>query len=268
MRSALFASMLLAMIPRLAAAQAAPEELARRLVGEGIEAAKSRDWITARARFARAYEIQPLPLTLYNLAAAQEKTGQYVEADRSYRIFLRETTEGESVDFRKAATERRGELRKKIAFVVIRAEKIAPQDVLQIGDQEIAQAVLGESIPTNPGTFLVRVLRGGEAVASETVRLQEGDSRVVTLEVPPLPEAPPALVEASSAPPPPALVRTEGQVPEEEEEKESSGVWSSPVFWVIVGGVALAGAGTGVYFATRPESPYESTLESVRIVGR
>jgi hypothetical protein len=262
MMRAMIATVIL-MVPRLVLAQAAPEELARRLVGEGIEAAKSRDWITARTRFARAYEIQPLPLTLYNLAAAQEKTGQFVEADRSYRIFLRETTEGEHVDFRKAATERRIELRNKIAFLVIKAQGMAPQDVLRIGELEIAQAVLGESLPTNPGAVDVQVIRNGEVIASQNVRLQEGDSRLVTLEVPPPAEAPPPTV-AATAPPPAALTATAQTEPEE----ESGGLLSSPVFWVIVAGVALAGAGVGVYFGTRPDSPYDSSLESVRIVGR
>lgn len=246
--------------------QVATEELARRLVGEGIEAAKSRDWVTARERFQRAYEIQPLPLTLYNLAAAQEKTGQFVEADRAYRIFLRETSEGDNEEFRKAASKRRAALRKRIAFVVVRASGIAPDDVLLIGDLQIAQAVLGESIPTNPGDLTIRVMRSGAAVASQSVRLGRGESKVVTLEVPP--QA--ALPAVTSAPPPPASTSaappvTATAAPAEEAK---GGVLRSPVFWGILTAVVLAGAGAGVYFGTRTEDPFASSIDGVSIVGR
>lgn len=251
-----------------ASAQVATEELARRLVGEGIEAAKSRDWVTARDRFQRAYEIQPLPLTLYNLAAAEEKTGQYVEADRAYRIFLRETVEGENDAFRKAAAKRRIALRSKIAFVVVRADGIVADDVLYIGEQEIAHAVLGESIPSNPGQIMVRVVRSGQAIAQESFRLEDGQSKVVTLSVPPPPEPPPALV--TSAPPPPSsdVAAAVTAAPPPPAEEEDGGVLSSPLFWGVAAVVVLAGAGAGVYFGTRPEDPFESSIDSVSIVGR
>lgn len=250
-----------------AEAQVATEELARRLVGEGIEAAKSRDWVTARDRFQRAYEIQPIPLTLYNLAAAQEKTGQFVEADRAYRIFLRESVEGENDRFREAAAKRRVALRSKIAYVVVRADGIVADDVLMIDDREIAQAVLGESIPSNPGQLVVRVLRGGQAIAQESLRLSAGQSQVVTIAVPP-PEVP-ALPAVTSAPPPSgasgATDVTAATTPPAEEE---GGVLSSPWFWGVAAVVVLAGAGAGVYFGTRPNDPFDSSIESVSIVGR
>lgn len=255
-----------------AQAQVAPEEIARRLVGEGIEAAKSRDWLKARESFERAYEIQPLPLTRYNLAAAQEKTGQYVEADRSYRIFLRETMEGEYPKFREAATKRRIKLRERIAYVVVRAPDIAPDDTLLVDEQELSHAVLGEAIPSNPGSVKVRVMRGGREVASASANLGPGDSRVFELTVPPAPlpgvvSAPPPPVTGGgvTAAPAPNITAT---APPPADEEEDSGVLGSPWFWTIVGVVVAGGAGTAAYFVMRPESPFESSLGSVDIAGR
>lgn len=247
-----------------ARAQVAPEEIARRLVGEGIEAAKSRDWVKARENFERAYEIQPLPLTRYNLAAAQEKTGQYVEADRSYRIFLRETTEGEYENFRQAATKRRIKLRERIAYVVVRAPGLVAGDTLMVGEQELSAAVLGESLPSNPGVVQVRVLRAGAAVASASARLGPGDSRVIELTVPP-PAALPSV--AAPAPPPgaPSPALTASAPPPEDDD---GSVFGSPWFWTAVGVVVAAGAGTAAYFYTRPDSPFESSLGRVDIAGR
>ena len=37
-----------------------------------------------------------------------------------------------------------------------------------------------------------------------------------------------------------------------ENRKSGGGIFSSPAFWVVLGGLALGGAGAGIFFATRP----------------
>lgn len=249
----------------VASAQVATGELARQLVTEGVEAAKELNWVEARDRFQRAYAIQPLPLTLFNLATAQEKTGQLVEADRSYRIFLRETSEGQHDAFRKAAAERRGILKKRIAFVRLEAENLNPADVLQIGESEVAHAVLGRPIPSNPGEVTVRVRRGGEVIAEQSLVVEEGVSRRVALKlplyVPPVPELP----QAAAPSPTPVGERIALQTPREEDE---GGVLDSGWFWLTVGLAVAAGAGAGLYLGLRPNDPYASDLDPISLSGR
>lgn len=281
MRSLSLALLLTLAVPAAPAWSQASEDVARRLISEGVEAARSRDWTTARDRFQRAYEIQPLPLTLYNLGAAQEKTGMLVEADRAYRIFLKETVAGELDRFRQAAIEARANLRTRIAHLVIKSPNLEPGDVLRVDQRELPRAVLGEALPSNPGQYVLTVSRDGGAILTRTVVLGEGESKVEVLDVPaPLvtraePTGPrsgdggaprggddddgdatrtadPALTAAS---PPPA-------------EPESDSVLASPVLWLVIGGIALAGAGVGTYFAVRPDSAFESSLEAITIRGR
>lgn len=258
------ASFLLAVSP--AQAQVSTEDLARRLVGEGIEAAKARDWVSAKESFQRAYEVQPLPLTLYNLAAAQEKTGDLVQADRSYRVFLRETQVGEYDGFRESAQTRRVALRQRIAYVVIQAPNLVRTDVLRVGSTELAHAVLGQAVPSNPGPLLVEVERGGQVVAVTNVELAEGASARVRLDVPPyLPTLPKVAAATPDADP---TVQVSSGPTEARDETGGGGVLQSGWFWTVVGVLAVAGAGVGGYFALRPGDPYVSNLERVTISGR
>src|SRR5262249_51516370 len=71
-----------------AALDAAAEPRAEALKQEGLEAARQKNWEPARQRFEASYALDPRPLTLYNLAAAQENTGKLLAARTSYRTFL------------------------------------------------------------------------------------------------------------------------------------------------------------------------------------
>lgn len=256
----LFITIVGAPTQRVARAQVSTAELARQLVGEGIEAARERNWVVARDRFARAYEIQPLPLTLYNLGTAQEKTGALVEADRSYRIFLRETSEGEHAEFRRTAARRRTALREKIAYVVVDAPNLVASDVLRVGDRELAHAVLGRAIPANPGSLQITVERGEEVVAEREVSLSEGSSRRVTVDVPLFVSKPAEEVAANAQPTSLAVSESVGKA-----EASSGGIFSSPWFWVGVGAVVVGAASVGAYFALRPEDSFESTLDPISL---
>lgn len=260
------------LVPAAPAWSQASEEVARRLISEGVEAARSRDWLTARDRFQRAYEIQPLPLTLYNLGTAQEKTGLLVEADRAYRIFLKETVAGELDRFRQAAIEARTGLRARIAYLVLKSPNLAPGDVVRVDQRELARAVLGEALPSNPGTYTLTVTRGADVVLTRPITLAEGESKVEVLDVPSAPLARGAAPAATTAAPapgaPPDAALTAAAPPAVARDDDGGGVLSSPVFWVVVAGVALAGAGVGTYFAVRPGEAFDSSLEAITVRGR
>ena len=256
-------------MPQSASAQASTDEVARRLVGSGIEAARARDWVTARENFRKAYEIQPLPLTLYNLAAAQEKTGQFVEADRSYRIFLRETQPGQNDDFRAAAIKSRDKLQGKICYVVVTVKNLHDQDTLRVGSREIAHAVLGESIPSNPGTIYVSVDRDGQTIARQQYTLAAGSTRQLQLSV--AKKAPPPIVSAQPNPANGGVqvggnTNTGATSPGAVEEEGGNGA----LLWTAVGvvGVVAVGAAVGATLAFTPGPNYESTKETVNLAAR
>ena len=136
------------------------------------------------------------------MAAAQEKTGLLVEADRSYRLYLRETEVGGSPQFRTLAAERREDLVKRIAHVTINVENMGPNDVLFVNEREVSLAVVGESIPVNPGWTKLLVRRDGADAAGQNIQLAEGASQVVAL-VPPA-YIPPQITAPTTSPASPA----------------------------------------------------------------
>ena len=249
----------------VAHAQAGTEEVARRLVREGIEDARQRDWINARERFQAAYDIQPLPLTLYNLATAQEKTGLLIEADRSYRIFLTETSPGDNDEFRRIAVERRRALRSRIAHLVIEVENLAADDVLRIGDKVLAHAIVGRSIPCNPGILTVSVERRRRRLVQQSVSLAEGGTQVLKLRVEPvalpkavMPVPPPPAAEAATQPPAETVAATATST----EEDDDGGLLSSAWFWSVLGIVVVGGAAAGGFllFSEDARDPYRGDV--------
>ncbi len=247
----------------VASAQVAPEELARDWVAKGIEAAKARDWSRAKDQFQRAYSLHPVPLTLYNLATAQEKVGELVEADRSYRVFLRETSAGEYEAFRKVAAAQRESLRPRLATLTIVAPNLSAGDVIRVGSEELPAAGLGQPLPANPGPVSIVVERSGRVLSALRLDLPEGASRVAELDLPPLlavaeaPSIPPA--ELARAAPPPAMAAPP--------EERGGGLLSSGWFWLATTVVVAGAAGAGLYFGLQDEG-YAASLDPVRFPGR
>ncbi|MBX2811551.1 MAG: hypothetical protein KTR25_07070 [Myxococcales bacterium] len=253
--------------------QVSTEELARRLVSEGVEAARDRSWIIARERFGRAYSIQPHPLTLYNLATTQEKTGMYVEADRSYRIFLRETASGEYNNFRTAAIGRRASLRKKVALIVLEIQNLQSKDILRLGQETISHAVIGSALPANPGPIEISVERANTIIMRQTKVIESGLAQSIQIELP----EPPSDVPSLQALTPSQLPSSQNSVVNESsvtaELKQGShqrrkGLLSSPWFWVAVGTAVVAGTTAGLFVALGPDEPFDSNLRPVTLSGR
>ncbi len=273
---ALTLALIAALLPQAVFAQAGTHDLARRLVSEGIEAAKSNDWETARERFQKAYDVKPVPQTLYNLAAAQEKTGLLVEADRSYRLYLRETEASGNEQFRALAQERREDLIKRIAHVTISVENLGPDDVLLVNEKEVSLAVVGESIPVNPGWNKILLRRDGADAAGQNVQLAEGASQAVPLSAPPYVAPAIAPAPAASAPGGDAATAetsssSTGSVAESEAEPEEEGSLMVPLLLgggaLVTVGIVAAGAATAAALLLIPGDPTETSLDPVTING-
>lgn len=241
---------------------ATQERLARELREQGVEAARSGDWMTARGHFQQSYDLDPRILTLYNLAAAQLNSGALVEADENFRQFLRATSDGSHADFRAESERSRANLATRIANLTVRIENLAPNDRVEIGGREFAQAALGVELPMNPGFHRVAVFRGGRQVGEETITLSEGASSSLSVEVPVAEVATPTVpTAAETAAASEANVATSAPLGEEVDEGGGSGV----LIGVLVGVVVVAGLALGGYFLFRgdDEEPFQSSLGTV-----
>jgi hypothetical protein len=216
---------------------AAKVSLARRLYDGGIDAAGTGRWDVAYDRFKASYELVPRVLTLFNLAGAQGQTGRLVEATESYRRFLRDTGDGRYPELQTDATHLLELLGRQIAQLVLEVVHLEPHDAITIDGVEFPQAALHEVIPMNPGLHVVLVRRGTAVLATSTLTLASGVSKLAHLE---LPVQPSELGGHRSAMPGPARV-----------DHGAILAWlQSPWLWFGLA-ILVAGTATGVYRFTR-----------------
>src|ERR1051326_2159707 len=117
---------------------------------QGVEAAQHGDWELARQRFEQSYALEPRPLTLYNLAAAQEHTDKLVAARASYNAFVRKA-KAEHDKFRKLAAAALATLDKQIRKLRIRVTGFAANTEIRIDGRSVAPAELAGEIAVDPG---------------------------------------------------------------------------------------------------------------------
>jgi hypothetical protein len=217
---------------------------------EGLKAAKDKNWDVARERFEQSYALDPRPLTLFNLAVAQEHTDRLVEARASYTSFLDQPATGESEPFRKLANKAIPALDNAIPTLQIRATGVIAGDAIELD----GRAVTGDAaIPLDPGSHTVVVRRAGAAIVQRSIVLVRAARDDIQIAAPvPLPVPPPRvepqarLTFQQPAPPPP---------------REHPGILRSRWFWGATAVVVLAAAGATYYYLTPPtHDPTQGTL--------
>jgi len=236
----------LAIAAIVAIASSAHADDADDLKRQGLKAAQDKNWELARELFQRSYERDPRPLTLFNLAVAQEHTDKLVEASASYTAFLAQPSTPDTEPFRRLARTALPALEQAIPTLTIHATGVAAGDAIELDGRP---ASIVASIPLDPGSHIVVVRRGGVAVAERSVALARSARDTVDLVVPvplvpsPRPPRPPpdaepatasiALQRSPAAPAPKSLLR-------------------SGWFWGITAVVVVGAAGAGYYYLNVP----------------
>lgn len=211
--------------------------LAREVFEQGVAAVKAGQWDAAYTSFRRAYALTQDPRILMNLAAAQKKTGRLVEAQESYRT-LRAQARAAGLADQSAAIERLiTELQASLSRVLISVAGLEPGDEVRLDDVPVSAAVVGSSMPVDPGSRTVSVRRAGVVVAERELQLREGETREVRLDARPLP-------------PPPAPLSTMADPVGAPVEETNPWLWIGLGLAVVAGGTAIA------VLASRPGEPY------------
>lgn len=270
----------------LAAAPIAPDasaDPAGELKQQGLKAARDKNWELARERFEQSYALDPRPLTLFNLAVAQEYTDRLVAARASYAAFLAQPPSRDSERFRKLARDALVKLDAAIPTLQIRVTGLAAGDVVELDG--VVRSIAAP-IAVDPGSHAIAVRRAsrgggaaggaggvggggaggggddgkagqsGEVVAQRTVALVRGQQADVELVVP-IPVLSPRIDRASAASEPAAAIRFEHGA----QDQPPSSVLRSGWFWGVTAAVVLVAAGAGYYyFEHRPEDPTPGTL--------
>ena len=217
---------------------------------EGLKAAKDKNWDVARERFEQSYALDPRPLTLFNLAVAQEHTDRLVEARASYTGFLDQPATGESEPFRKIARTAITALDGAIPTLQIHAAGLVAGDAVELDGRAVTSDA---AVPLDPGSHTVIIRRAGAAVAQRSVVLARGARDNVEIAAPVPPPVPPPRVE------PAARLTFEQPVPPP--PREHPGMLRSRWFWGATAVVVLAAAGATYYYLTPPtHDPTKGTL--------
>lgn len=214
---------------------------ARDLFHTGTGAAERGDWPAARDAFHRAYALVPELSILFNLAAAQERVGELVEGSESYRRFLRDgegDADAQLVAQARTALERIGA---RLAHIVVQVTGLEPGDVVRVRDAEFSRAMLGVSVPVNPGNILVTVTCGDVSCGEGTLELAEGgDGEIVVPISRPEPIVPPEELARQVLPPAPAAPDPAAVVSDAEGGGVSPWVWAGVTTAVVAAGVVTA----------------------------
>ncbi len=220
------------------------EPTADELVRQGAASFDARDYEGARQAFSRAYELQPTPDALLNLALAEFNVKRTVEGIAHLRAYVRLP----AVAPAQAASVRDALLRKAYAKVV-RVSVSAPDGTaVQVDDRpEIVKAGEDESIIVLPGPHKLRAANG------KTVEFTGEAGAVLSLALPA-----PTDTRPKSAPPPMAKPAAATPEPLQRPSAASSAAdvggnaWDTRAIVLTVGaGVTLAALGAGAYFAAK-----------------
>ena len=226
--------------------QLALADRAEDLKQEGVAAARRNDWELARKRFEASYALEPRPLTLYNLAAAEERTDKLLAARKTFAKFLATTKPGEHDKFRALAKTALEKLSTQIPTVRIRITGFAAGMTVTLDG---APAAVGTPIEVDPGAHEAVGTRDAVTVRG-SITVDRGERQELALAAPP-PQvkepAPPVVVEKR-----PVTVET---------EPSGRSIFASGWFWTATAAVVVGAAG-GYYFFVhdRTEDPTRGTL--------
>jgi hypothetical protein len=220
---------------------------AKRLRNDGTAAMDRGDFVEAVEAFRGAYKLYPSPNLFYNIGVALDQLGRTGAAVEAFEHFLASAPKARS-DARDFATNRLAVLAPGVGRLDL---TLSPPDARVTVDGEEARWPHTGGLPVTAGERTVVAEKNGYEVFTAKLTLVAGEQRHLDITLQPKPAsvavvdrpAPPARPRDTTAP---ALVAS---APTAAERKPVYKKWW---LWTIVGGVAVAGAVTGVAMATRP----------------
>jgi len=213
---------------------------ARALGEQGLAAMDQGDFARASDLMNRAYRIHRVPtlalwsgrvlLKLGKLVAAAERFREAVRLDPSGGEYERQTTAQQE------ASQALSELLPRIASVSLQLLEEAPESaVLTVDGNRVSTAVLGTSIPMDPGSHEVH-LRWNATERYVSFRIGEGESKTIVLS-----ETKEAQARNASRPTNARLSQSAKDLDSNESSSQSTAGWIS---------LAVGGAGLGVAAVT------------------
>lgn len=229
--------------PALAAEpDSATRGAARKLGTSGVEAYQTGDYASASEKLERAYAALKVPSLGLWSARAFIKLNRWVEASERLVEVTRLDVSGDIAVQKAARSEAESELAAlspRIPSVTVDLRAQAPADVtVTIDARPLASALIGASVPVDPGTHTFRA-QMGEQQAEQTASFAEAESKHVLLSL--SPAGPTPVAEATPVP-----VRLSEPAPAVDTPTTPSNARRNA--GLVTAGVGVVGLGVGTVF--------------------
>jgi hypothetical protein len=192
------------------------------LFKQGDELQRAGRFAEALDKFERAQQAFSAPTNELRIAECNAALGRLVESAEAYRTVVRTPLPaGSPPAFQAAVDQAKAELEQvepRVPKIIVQVQPAVSAASLQIDGQNVPPALLGASMPLDPGTHRVSVVAQGYGSAEQVISLKERETRPVQFVLTPLPPAPSppqngAPSPPTGAPPPPAPPAPYGSAP-------------------------------------------------------
>lgn len=185
-RSLLAACALCAVLGLSQRVWADPRELAdaRQMFVEGVAHARGGEWQLALAAFEAAYAIAPRPTLLFNLAAAQMRTGKLLASNANFRRFVNSEDPSITRVQRRTAELQLAQVEARIPRLRIEIEGLKEGDRILLDQTRVYAEELGRELWIDPGLHRIRVDRPRGDQEVRTIAVAEGQVRVLAFRMP------------------------------------------------------------------------------------
>jgi len=223
---------------------------ARTLAEQGFKAANEQRWADAVDLFRRAESLVHAPAHLLYLGRAYTHVGKLVEAHEAYAKLSREQLPSNapraSVRAQQDGAKEFADLEGRIPTLDISVKPAAPGLAVKIDDAVIPPAMVGTSIPIDPGIHTVGASADGFAPSTRPVQIAEGSHSSVALELKALPPRP-----HEALPVRPAVAASDKgatPLPDTPPAEANHGSGTLRIVGYVTLGVAALAAGAGAFF--------------------
>jgi hypothetical protein len=216
------------------AARAAEPTMAEALFREARDLIARGDLAAACPKLEESQRLDPAPGTEFNLARCYELQGRLASAWGAYADVAAITHAAGQGERELRARERVAAIEPRLSFLTVKRSAGEGAIALSWDGKPMALAELDVAIPVDPGAHVIRASAPGKRDWETTVRI-DADAQRITIEVPPLADAPPVIAAPAAAvtePPPSA--------------------WSGQRTAAVAAlGASVVAGGVGAYFGLR-----------------
>ncbi|MEO7093184.1 MAG: hypothetical protein ABI175_08035 [Polyangiales bacterium] len=227
-------------------------EAARKNFMDGLDLEKAEQWTEARGRFEEVAKVRMTPEVRFHIALCEEHEGLLLEALRDFETAESDAKAEGKTAVMAEAPQHANAIKPRIPKVKVKAPDDVEAMTLTLDGMPI-DPKNSDELPINPGPHKIEASAEGHVPFVHEFKLTEGESKTVTVKLPPIGEE-----------------KVEKEEPEPGPEPEKPDVElrrKTPVLAYVVTGVGVASLiGAGVFYGLRKgaENDLASSCEDLR----